>query len=99
MLIVVTRAVILFAFGALIITTCMVSMQEAEQVMQAVRHSCEAAGLQPVPALVDKCLQLQATLAVRFGVMLVGPSGEHSGGMQTAACYPHLVTPGMGEQL
>ena len=45
--------------------------------VQAVKHSCEAAGLQPVPALVDKCLQLQATLAVRFGVMLVGPSGEH----------------------
>lgn len=51
-------------------------MQEPEQVLQAVRSSCEAAGLQPVPALVDKCLQLQATLAVRFGVMLVGPSGE-----------------------
>ena len=37
--------------------------------------SCEAAGLQAVPALVTKCLQLQDTLAVRFGVMLVGPAG------------------------
>lgn len=43
--------------------------------MQAVTASCEAAGLQAVPALVSKCLQLQDTLAVRFGVMLVGPAG------------------------
>lgn len=43
--------------------------------VQAVTAACEAAGLQPVPALVSKCVQLQDTLAVRFGVMLVGPAG------------------------
>ena len=43
--------------------------------MQAVTACCEASGLQAVPALVTKCLQLQDTLAVRFGVMLVGPAG------------------------
>ncbi len=45
------------------------------ELVQAVTVSCEAAGLQAVPALVTKCLQLQDTLAVRFGVMLVGPAG------------------------
>ena len=49
--------------------------QESERLVQAVTAACEAAGLQAVPALVSKCLQLQETLAVRFGVMLVGPAG------------------------
>lgn len=51
-------------------------MQEHGQLVQAVRAACDVAGLQPVPALVTKCLQLQDTMAVRFGVMLVGPAGE-----------------------
>lgn len=52
-----------------------VHMQESGQLVQAVTAACEVAGLQAVPALVSKCLQLQDTLAVRFGVMLVGPAG------------------------
>lgn len=51
-------------------------MQEHGQLVQALRSACDVAGLQPVPALVNKCLQLQDTMAVRFGVMLVGPAGE-----------------------
>lgn len=50
-------------------------MQESGQLVQAVTAACEVAGLQSVPALVSKCLQLQDTMAVRFGVMLVGPAG------------------------
>ena len=50
-------------------------MQESAQLVQAVAAACDVAGLQPVPALVSKCVQLQQTLAVRFGVMLVGPAG------------------------
>lgn len=50
-------------------------VQEPEELVQAVNKCCEAAQLQAVPALVNKCIQLQETLAVRFGVMLVGPSG------------------------
>ena len=50
-------------------------MQESGQLVQAVTAACEVAGLQAVPALVSKCLQLQDTMAVRFGVMLVGPAG------------------------
>ena len=46
------------------------------QLVQAVTSACEVAGLQAVPALVTKCLQLQDTMAVRFGVMLVGPAGR-----------------------
>lgn len=51
-------------------------LQEHGQLVQAVTAACGVAGLQPVPALVTKCLQLQDTMAVRFGVMLVGPAGE-----------------------
>ena len=39
-------------------------MQESGQLVQAV-----------TAALLTKCLQLQDTMAVRFGVMLVGPAG------------------------
>lgn len=35
----------------------------------------EKKGLQPVPALVTKCIQLYETMVVRWGVMLVGPTG------------------------
>ncbi|KAL3130872.1 hypothetical protein ABBQ38_000201 [Trebouxia sp. C0009 RCD-2024] len=59
--------------------------QEHGQLVQAVRAACDVAGLQPVPALVTKCLQLQDTMAVRFGVMLVGPAG---GGK--SECYKTL---------
>ena len=51
-------------------------LQEHGQLVQAVRDACDVAGLQAVPALVTKCMQLQDTMAVRFGVMLVGPAGE-----------------------
>lgn len=50
-------------------------MQESGQLVQAVTVACEVAGLQAVPALITKCLQLQDTMAVRFGAMLVGPAG------------------------
>lgn len=49
--------------------------QESGQLVQAVTAACEVAGLQAEPALLTKCLQLQDTMAVRFGVMLVGPAG------------------------
>jgi len=51
-------------------------LQESGRLVQGVAASCEVTGLQAVPALVSKCLQLQETLAVRFGVMLVGPAGR-----------------------
>lgn len=53
-------------------------MQESTELVQAVTAACSAANLQPVPALLSKCLQLQETLAVRFGVMLVGPAGMNT---------------------
>ena len=56
-------------------------MQEPTELVQAVTAACSVACLQPVPALVSKCLQLQETMAVRFGVMLVGPAG-----MPTTLC-------------
>ncbi len=62
--------------------------------VQAVTASCEAAGLQAVPALVTKCLQLQDTLAVRFGVMLVGPAGmfvPHRNLFAALSCAIHHV--------
>ena len=50
-------------------------MQESETLVQAIGTACEASGLQAVPALTSKCVQLQETMAVRFGVMLIGPAG------------------------
>jgi hypothetical protein len=50
-----------------------------------VRAVLEARGLQQPPLFVNKAIQLYDTLNVRFGVMLVGPSG---GGK--TACYQTL---------
>ena len=71
-------------------------MQESGQLVQAVTAACEVAGLQAVPALVSKCLQLQDTMAVRFGVMLVGPAGmlthsSHGSFFQPSCLQCHLL--------
>ncbi|KAG1666392.1 hypothetical protein FOA52_006501 [Chlamydomonas sp. UWO 241] len=48
----------------------------------AVVKAAQEMGLQPVPAFVTKAVQLHETFNVRFGVMLVGPTG---GGKSSAA--------------
>jgi dynein heavy chain len=53
-----------------------VSSDGAEELRGAVVAELEAAGLQPLPALVDKIVQLQETASVRFGVCLVGGTGS-----------------------
>eukprot|EP00891_Asterochloris_glomerata_P001497 jgi/Astpho2/1497/e_gw1.00026.129.1_t len=55
---------------------------EHGELQAAVELSCVAAGLQPVARFVHKCLQLHETLGVRFGVMLIGPTG----GGKTQCC-------------
>lgn len=54
---------------------------------EAIKEALVAAKLQPVPELVAKIVQLQDTLGVRHGAMLVGPTG---GGKTT--CYQILAT-------
>jgi hypothetical protein len=52
------------------------SSQDLQAVPVAVRAVCADLGLQPVASFVDKVLQLNATVEVRFGVMLIGPAGR-----------------------
>jgi hypothetical protein len=52
-----------------------VAHQDRGQLQVAIVDSCNREGLQPVPAFVQKVLQLYETFNVRFGVMLVGPTG------------------------
>ena len=63
-------------------------MQESGALVQAIGAACEAAGLQAVPALTNKCVQLQETMAVRFGVMLIGPAGM----CECAGCLSLLLS-------
>lgn len=42
----------------------------------AIRHSIDTSGLQQVPGFVTKVVQLYDTFLVRFGVMIVGPTGS-----------------------
>ena len=55
----------------------------------AIRHSIDISGLQQVPGFVTKVVQLYDTFLVRFGVMIVGPTGsgvrEHTSAMQQAS--------------
>ena len=71
-------------------------MQESGQLVQAVTAACEVANLQAVPALVTKCLQLQDTMAVRFGVMLVGPAGLPAEPCNNTSCLLGIHSPSRG---
>ena len=53
--------------------------QDFGELQVAVVSSCQEAGLQPVAAFVTKVIQLYETFNVRFGVMLVGPTGKGQG--------------------
>ena len=64
----------------------MLHMQESGALVQALGAACEASGLQAVPALTSKCVQLQETVAVRFGVMLIGPAGMYLDTCECAGC-------------
>jgi dynein heavy chain len=46
-----------------------------ETLQEAIHDSLVNIKLQPVPDLIGKIIQLQETLNVRHGVMLVGPPG------------------------
>eukprot|EP01018_Ginkgo_biloba_P018807 Gb_18324 [translate_table: standard] len=59
--------------------------QDFGELQDAVKECIVEAGFQPVPAFVMKVIQLYETMNVRFGVMLVGPTG---GGKTT--CYQML---------
>ena len=61
------------------------ALQEHGELQAAVELSCVAAGLQPVAPFVHKCLQLHETFGVRFGVMLIGPTGGNG-------CCPLLMS-------
>ena len=60
-----------------------VSFDELEGQIREIIHK---RGLQPVPAFITKVIQLFDTFDVRFGVMIVGPTG---GGK--TACYEVLA--------
>ena len=66
--------------------TALLHLQEQGELQAAVEQSCVALGLQPVASFVRKCLQLQETFGVRFGVMLIGPAGAQMG-LLSAACH------------
>lgn len=50
-------------------------VQDYGDLEKAVISSMEHKNLQPIPALVTKTIQLYETMVVRWGVMLVGPTG------------------------
>jgi dynein heavy chain len=52
----------------------------------AIRHSIDISGLQQVPGFVTKVMQLHDTFLVRFGVMIVGPTGSGK-----SACHDVLA--------
>lgn len=52
------------------------AMQDCDDLHGALVSSCISAGLQPDEAFITKATQLSETFSVRFGVMLVGPTGE-----------------------
>ena len=66
-------------------STAGAALQEHGELQAAVEVSCMAAGLQPVAPLVHKCLQLHETFSVRFGGMLIGPTGKDG-------CCPVLMS-------
>ena len=53
----------------------LVAASEYAQLEQTATAVLVKGGLQPEPAFVSKVVELQQTLRVRFGVMLVGPAG------------------------
>lgn len=50
-------------------------VQDYGDLEKSIISSMETKNLQPVPALVTKTIQLYETMVVRWGVMLVGPTG------------------------
>lgn len=50
-------------------------VQDYGDLEKAIISSMEHKNLQPIPALVTKTIQLYETMVVRWGVMLVGPTG------------------------
>lgn len=48
---------------------------DQELLQGALAAACAAAGLQPCDPFLYKAVQLQQTLALRFGVMVIGPTG------------------------
>jgi dynein axonemal heavy chain len=57
-----------------------------DELTDAVKVCIERAGLQPVPKFINKVQQLYDTFNVRFGVMIVGPTGAGK-----SACYNMLA--------
>ena len=49
--------------------------------LQALKASCAAGGLQPVPAFLNKCIQLWETILVRHGLMTVGATFSGQAGI------------------
>lgn len=48
---------------------------QSDDLLRAIVHGMHARNLQPVPAMCTKTVQLYETMGVRWGVMLVGPTG------------------------
>jgi dynein heavy chain len=76
-------------FGALIqdlFPGLLIPDSEYGELDTAIRHSIDISGLQQVPGFVTKVVQLYDTFLVRFGVMIVGPTGAGK-----SACHDVLA--------
>jgi hypothetical protein len=80
--------------GSFVALTCCsaraVAAQDYGELEQSIRSVLDVRGLQSPPDFVTKILQLYETMNVRFGVMLVGPTG---GGK--TCCYQTLQVRGL----
>ena len=56
----------------LCITVCL--QVDYKDLLGGLRDACKELNVQPVPAFIDKCIQLYETTLVRHGLMLVGPT-------------------------
>jgi len=64
----------------------------------AIKACLTDAGLQPVPEFITKIIQLYDTFQVRFGVMLVGPTGAGKTTCYNILCQAMLRLHGQGSQ-